>query len=146
MNVTNALVPLDIASNMTKQVVLAKEIRVKELILKDDGFLLPLNGSSTTITGSLIASKVKVKGSIFLQGGLSGSWMNSLPPLTIIPEALTLNGDIVLEEATIENLRSEELIASKAGSVKDILSNAISVRGDVPVSLTLSSEKMVSGG
>ncbi|XP_076683687.1 uncharacterized protein LOC143376839 isoform X2 [Andrena cerasifolii] len=142
LNVTNAFVPLDIASNMTKQEVHAREIRAKELILTDGGSLLPLNGSPTTITGSLIASKVKVKSSIFLQGSLSGSWRNSLLPLTIIPEPLTLNGDVVLEEATIENLRSEELIASKAGSVKDILSNAISLRGNVPVSLTLSSERM----
>ena len=142
MNVTNALVPLDIASNLTKREVRAREIRVKELILTDGGFLLPLNGSPTTITGSLIASTVKVRGNISLQGRLSGSLRNSMPRVTTISESLTVNGDIVLEEATIENLRSEDLIASKAGSVKDILSNAISVRGNVPVSLTLSSEKM----
>ena len=141
INVTNALVPLDIASNLTKQEVHAKEIRVKELIFTDGGSLLPLNGSPTTITGSLIASEVKVKGNISLQRTLSGRLRDSLLRSTI-PESLTLNGDIVLKEATIEDLRAEELIASKAGSVRDILSNAISLRGNVPVSLTLSSEKM----
>ena len=48
----------------------------------------------------------------------------------------------ILENVKIDNLTSTDLIASKTGSIKSTLSNAISLHDNISVSLILSSEKM----
>ncbi|XP_076629970.1 uncharacterized protein LOC143346098 [Colletes latitarsis] len=141
MNVTDASMRLNIASNSTKVEIHTQEIKVKELNLVKGGILLPLNGPSTTMNGSIKASKVKVKNNIRLKGKLFGDSRKSLLPLTIIPELITIKGGSILNNTRIENLRSGDLITNKASSVKDILSNVVSLRDNVSVSLIFSSEK-----
>ncbi|XP_076236834.1 uncharacterized protein LOC143180762 [Calliopsis andreniformis] len=143
MNVTNAFIPLDIAFNLTKQEIQAKELKVRELSLIDGGFLLPLNGPPTVITGSIKASKVRSEESIFLRAGVKGNWKKYVSPVIVISEPMTVNRDIMLEDAKIENLKSKDLIANQTGSIKDILLRAVLLRDNVPVPLKLSSDKIV---
>ncbi|XP_043261008.1 uncharacterized protein LOC122402358 [Colletes gigas] len=141
MNVIDASMRLNIATNLTKTEIHTREIKVKELNLATGGILLPLNGPPTTMNGSIKASKVKVKNDIRLRGKLFGDSRKSLLPVTIIPEHITIKGGSILSNTRIENLRSGDLITNKASSVKDILSNVVSLRDNVSVSLIFSSEK-----
>lgn len=117
MDVINASILLDIASNLTKREIEAREVKVKEINLTEGGFLLPLDGPSTVITGSIRASKVKVKNEIFLRAKISGNWKKRVSPVTTISETISLGGDIILDDAKIENLKSKDLLANQAGSI-----------------------------
>lgn len=143
INVTNTVMPLNIASYFTKKEIQAKKAKVKKLTLTEGGILLPLNGSFTVITGSISAPKITVKDQIRLQGSVTGSWAKKFSPIKYIPDSITLDHDVNLENARIENLKSTDLINNKTGSVKDILSNAITLHENVPVSLVFSSQKTV---
>ncbi|KZC08872.1 hypothetical protein WN55_11375 [Dufourea novaeangliae] len=142
VNVTEALLPLDIASNLTKQELETGEIKAKELNLTEGGFLLPSNGPPVTMTGSIKASKMRIKGDVSLGGRITGKSVKSLLPVMMISETMTLGGGSILENAKVENLRAQDLVTNKTGSVTEILTNAISLSENVPVSLVLSSEKM----
>ncbi|XP_053989170.1 uncharacterized protein LOC128881831 [Hylaeus volcanicus] len=141
INVTDAFMLLNIAKDFIKQEVHAKEIRVKELNVTSDGVLLSLNGPSTTMNGLIKASKIKVKGIINLSGPISGDFAKPLSPVMTISEPMTLES-LTLANAKIEHLKAGNLIANKAGSVKDILSNAVSLHNNVPVSLVLSTDRL----
>nr|XP_012144737.1 PREDICTED: uncharacterized protein LOC100882154 isoform X2 [Megachile rotundata] len=142
INVTNTLMPLNIALNLPKQEIRVGKINVTELTVTEGGVLLPLNGLPTVITGLVKASNITVKNKIDLQGSAKSNWMKKLSPIRYIPESITLDYDLKLENVKIENLQSAGLIVSKVGSVKEILSNAISLRDNVPISLVFSSEKV----
>nr|XP_034184689.1 uncharacterized protein LOC117606412 [Osmia lignaria] len=141
INVTNTVMPLNIASYFAKKEIQAKKVKVKELTLTEGGILLPLNGSSTVITGSISASRITVKDKIRLQGSVTGSWAKNFSPIKYIPDSISIYHDVNIENARIENLQSTDLINNKTGSVKDILSNAITLHENVPVSLVFSSQK-----
>lgn len=88
MNVTDALILLNINPNLTKQEIQAREIRVKQLNLTDGGILLSLNGPPTKMSGLIKASKVKVKDNIHLKGRLLGNSTKFLLPVTIISNSM----------------------------------------------------------
>ncbi|CAK9826786.1 hypothetical protein ANTRET_LOCUS4568 [Anthophora retusa] len=142
VNATNASMPLNIATYLTKQEVKAKDIKVRELNLTEGGILLPLNGTFIGMTGSIKAHKLKVKDSMQLYGSFTGKWAKQLSPIIFIAEPMILNGNFSLENVKIENLSSIDLIANKTGSVKNILSNAVFLHDNIPVSLILSSKTM----
>ncbi|KOX71990.1 hypothetical protein WN51_03138 [Melipona quadrifasciata] len=138
----NVSMPLNIATYLTNQDVVIEEIKVKQLTLTTGGILLPLNGSFSTITGSIKTPKLKIKDLVDLKGKIEGKWKSRLSRTIFINEPMTLNNNISLENVKIDNLMSINLIASKTGSIKSTLSNALSLQDNVPVSLILSSEKM----
>ena len=139
----NVSMPLNIATYLTNQDVVIEKIKVKQLTLTTGGILLPLNGSFSTITGSIKTPKLKIKDLVDLKGKIEGKWKPRLSRTIFINEPMTLNNNISLENVKIDNLISTNLIASKTGSIKSTLSNAISLQDNVPVSLILSNEKMV---
>ncbi|KAK1123403.1 hypothetical protein K0M31_008113 [Melipona bicolor] len=138
----NVSMPLNIATYLTNQDVVIEAIKVKQLTLTTGGILLPLNGSFSTITGSIKTPKLKIKDLVDLKGKIEGKWKSRLSHTIFINEPMTLNNNISLENVKIDNLMSINLIASKTGSIKSTLSNAISLQDNVPVSLILSNEKM----
>ncbi|KAK9305650.1 hypothetical protein QLX08_003423 [Tetragonisca angustula] len=138
----NVSMPLNIATYLTNQDVVIEKIKVKQLTLTTGGILLPLNGSFSTITGSIKTPKLKIKNLVDLKGKIEGKWKPRLSRTIFINEPMTLNNNISLENVKIDNLISTNLIASKTGSIKSTLSNAISLQDNVPVSLILSNEKM----
>lgn len=142
MKATNAFIPLNIATFLTKQDVTIKEMKVKELNLTTGGILLPLNGSFSTVTGSIKTPKLKIKNIDDLRGKIEGKWKR-LSPTIFVSEPKILYNNFNLENVKIDNLTSTDLIA-KTGSIKSTLSNAISLHDNISVSLILSSEKMVS--
>lgn len=139
----NVSMPLNIASYLTNQDVIIKEIKVKQLNLTTGGILLPLNGSFSTITGSIKTPKLKIKDLVDLRGKIEGKWKLRLSRTMFINEPITLNNNISLENVKIDNLMSTNLIASKTGPIKSTLSNAIPLQDNVPVSLILPNDKMV---
>ncbi|XP_050493081.1 uncharacterized protein LOC126874764 isoform X2 [Bombus huntii] len=141
MKATNAFMPLNIATFLTKQDVTIKEMKVKELNLTTGGILLPLNGSFSTVTGSIKTPKLKIKNIDDLRGKIEGKWKR-LSPTIFVSEPMILYNNFTLENVKIDNLTSTDLIASKTGSIKSTLSNAISLHDNISVSLILSSEKM----
>ncbi|XP_048269183.1 uncharacterized protein LOC100652146 isoform X2 [Bombus terrestris] len=141
MKATNAFMPLNIATFLTKQDVTIREMKVKELNLTTGGILLPLNGSFSTVTGSIKTPKLKIKNIDDLRGKIEGKWKR-LSPTIFISEPMILYNNFNLENVKIDNLTSTDLIASKTGSIKSTLSNAISLHDNISVSLILSSEKM----
>lgn len=143
MKATNAFMPLNIATFLTKQDVTIREMKVKELNLTTGGILLPLNGSFSTVTGSIKTPKLKIKNIDDLRGKIEGKWKR-LSPTIFISEPMILYNNFNLENVKIDNLTSTDLIASKTGSIKSTLSNAISLHDNISVSLILSSEKMAS--
>lgn len=140
---SNALLPLNIASNLTKLQLQMQEIQVVEFNLIENGLLLPLHGSPTAMTGSIKAAKVIVNNSVHLQGPIEGTWKRRSIPVMIIPEPINIHDILPLESAKIENLRSQDLIDNKTGSVKETLSKIISLNKNISASLTLFSDKMV---
>ncbi|XP_043519107.1 uncharacterized protein LOC122533454 isoform X2 [Frieseomelitta varia] len=138
----NVSMPLNIATYLTNQDVVIEEIKVKQLNLTTGGILLPLNGSFSTITGSIKTPKLKIKDLVDLKGKIEGKWKSRLSRTIFINEPMTLNNNISLENAKIDNLISTNLVGSKTGSIKSTLSNAISLQHNIPVSLILSNEKM----
>ncbi|CAL7942383.1 unnamed protein product [Xylocopa violacea] len=142
VNATNAIIPLNIATNFTRQEVTMNEMRVKKLNLATGGILLPSNGPSTTITGSIKVPKLKIKNSVNLKGKPSGNGLRRLSPIIFISDFMDLYDNFTLENVKIENLNSADLIANRTGSVKTILANAISLHDNVTASLILSSGKL----
>ncbi|XP_031830303.1 uncharacterized protein LOC116426016 [Nomia melanderi] len=142
INVSNALLPLNIASSLTKVQLQMQEIQVVEFNLTGNGLLLPLHGSLTVMTGSIKAAKVIVNNNVHLQGPIEGTWKKRSIPVMTISEPINIHDVLPLESAKIENLRSQDLIDNRTGSVKEILSKLIPLNKNVSVSLTLFSEKM----
>ncbi|XP_076653210.1 uncharacterized protein LOC143359262 [Halictus rubicundus] len=142
INVMDAFMTLDVAFNITKQQLRMQQIKTKELHLTGNGLLLPLQGLPTTMVGSMQASKIRMNGTVDLQGPIRGTGTTRLRPIIIISEFMYVDHVVTLESAKIENLRSQDLIDYKTGSVKKTLSNAIPLNGTVPTTLVLSNEKM----
>ncbi|XP_017763608.1 PREDICTED: uncharacterized protein LOC108553282 [Eufriesea mexicana] len=142
VNAINVFMPLNIATNLTNQELIIKEMKVKHLNLTAGGILLPLNGPFSTVTGLIKIPKLKVKGGVHLQAKISGKWRRRSSPIIDISEFIVLNGDCSLKNVKIENLRCTDLIAKNTGSVKNTLSNAISLNDAIPVPLIFSSEKV----
>ncbi|XP_017791112.1 PREDICTED: uncharacterized protein LOC108573234 [Habropoda laboriosa] len=142
VNVTNASMLMNIATYLTKQEVKIKDVKVRELNLTEGGILLPLNGTFTIMTGSINVHKLKVKENLRLQGSFTGKWATQVSPIIFTSQPMILDGNFNLENVKIENLNSTDLIVNKIGLVKNILSNAISLYNNVPVSLLLSSKAM----
>lgn len=136
--------PLGIATNSTMKTIHAKEIRVKELHLKNDGFLLPLNGPPSKISGCITASKVKVKGLINLKGGLKGKSASSLMPVKHMPDFMEINENCNFHHITIVNiLRTKDVYRQSGKSLKIILDNGILIHNNFPMHLIFSNNNAV---
>lgn len=145
LHATNVSIPLNIATYSTKQTLLMKEARVKELHLTDDEFFLPLNGPAVTMNGSITAAKVKITGFVHLRGGLTGKVFEKLMLLKDIFTPLTLSGDYFLQNVTFRNLvKAEDIVGPRGQSLKGILENSIPLDSNVPQQLILSSDRTVS--
>ncbi|XP_076300033.1 uncharacterized protein LOC143218620 isoform X2 [Lasioglossum baleicum] len=142
INVTDAFMTLDVALNVTKQQLRMQQIKTTELRVMGNGFLLPLQGPPTTMVGSVQAARIRMNGSVDLQGAIRGPGTTRLGDVITISEFLNVDHAVTLESAKIEKLRSQDLIDNKTGSVKKTLSNAIPLNGTVPTTLILSNEKM----
>lgn len=135
---------MDIATNTTRQVVQMREARVKELYLIENEFFLPLNGSTTIMNGSITATKVRVTGLVELKGGIRGKGIKKLAPLKYISTPLILDGDYFLQDVIFNNLvKTKDIVRIRGPSLKEILENRIPLDSNVPVHLTLSSDKTV---
>ncbi|KAK2582296.1 hypothetical protein KPH14_004637 [Odynerus spinipes] len=144
LDVVHSVMPLDIATNFTTQTIHAKEIRVKELNLKNNGFLLPLNGPPSKISGCLTASKVKVKGYIDLKGGLKGEGARSLMPVKQVPGFIEINGNRSFHNVKIANiLKTKDIYRQKGKSLKYILDNGVPLSTrNLPMHLIFSSNNV----
>ncbi|XP_017883431.1 uncharacterized protein LOC108626954 isoform X3 [Ceratina calcarata] len=143
LNATDVYAPLNIAVNFTSQRLIVKHAEAKRLKLTTAyGLLLPLNGSSSTITGSIETDQVTVD-RIRLNGKPIGHGTRRLRPVIVVDESMLLNDNFTTENVKIENLAVARLIDEKSGgSVETVFENAISLRDDrVPVSLIFSSKK-----
>lgn len=144
LHAANASIPLNIATNSTKQIVWMREARVKELHLTEDEFFLPLNGSTTVMNGSITASKVRVTGLVELKGRLTGKGFEKLAPLKYISEPLTLKGNHFVQNVTFSKLvKAKDIVRTRGPSLKEILENRVSLDSNVSVHLILSSDKTV---
>ncbi|XP_072746368.1 uncharacterized protein [Anoplolepis gracilipes] len=142
LHATNASIPLDIATSRTRQTVQMRNARVKELRLLEDEFLLPLNGSTTIMNGSITAAKVRVTGLIELKGGITGKGIEKLVPLKYVSAPLTLHGDRFLQNVTFSNfIKAKDVVRTDGPSLKEILENHVPLDSNVPVHLILSSDK-----
>nr|KAF7416741.1 hypothetical protein H0235_011272 [Vespula pensylvanica] len=145
LDVFHSVMPLDIATNSTMKSVYAKEIRVKELHLKKDGFLLPLNGPLSKISGCITASKVKVKGLINLNGGLKGESTSSLMPVKHVPDFMEINENRNFHNITIVNtLKTKDVYRQSGKSLKIILDNGILINNNnFPMHLIFSNNNVI---
>ncbi|XP_046826802.1 uncharacterized protein LOC124427654 [Vespa crabro] len=144
LDVVYSVMPLDIATNSIMKTVYAKEIRVKELHLKKDGFLLPLNGPPSKISGCITASKVKVKGLINLKGGLKGKSASLLMPVKHVPNFMEINGNRNFHNITIVNiLRTKDVYRQNGKSLKNILDNGILIHNNFPMHLIFSNNNAI---
>ncbi|XP_029165434.1 uncharacterized protein LOC114936425 [Nylanderia fulva] len=142
LHATNASIPLNIATNSTRQIIWMKEARVKELHLTEDEFFLPLNGSTTVMKGSITASKVRVTGLVALNGGIKGKGFEKLAPLKYVSDPLTLYGNHFVQNVTFSNLvKVEDIVRTRGPSLKEILENRVPLNSNVSVHLILSSDK-----
>ncbi|XP_033337429.2 uncharacterized protein LOC117226816 [Megalopta genalis] len=140
VNVMNAFITLDIAVNITKQQLQMQQIETTEFHLMESGILLPLQGAPIIMTGTIQAIKIRVNGSVHPRGRIIG--LRTLNPLIEIFESMNVDHLITLENAKIENLRSQDLIGHKIRSIKEILSNTIPLNSRVPATLALLNEKI----
>jgi len=144
LHTINASIPLDIATNSTRQIVQMREARVKELYLTEDEFFLPLNGSMTVMNGSITATKVRVTGLVELKGGITGKGIEKLAPMKYISTPLILDDDYFLQDVIFSNLvKTKDIVRIRGPSLKEISENRIPLDSNVPVHLTLSSDKTV---
>lgn len=141
MKAINVSMPLNIATYFTNQEIRLKEIKVKQLNLTTGAILLPLN-SLFTVINFIKTPQLKIKNNISLNGKQTGKGSIRLRPVIDITESMNLYNNFSLENVKIENLKSIDLI-TKIGSIKNTLANAITLYDNVPISLILSSEKMV---
>ncbi|XP_070162269.1 uncharacterized protein [Polyergus mexicanus] len=142
LHAINASIPLDIATNRTRQIVRMKKATVKELYLTEDEFFLPLNGTTTVMNGSITAAKVRVTGLVEMKGGITGKGIEKLAPLKYISAPLTLYGDHFLQNVTFSNLvKAKDIVRTRGLSLKEILKNRVSLNSNVSVHLILSSDK-----
>ncbi|GAB1868165.1 Closca [Camponotus japonicus] len=142
LHTINASIPLDIATNSTRQIVQMREARVKELYLTEDEFFLPLNGSMTVMNGSITATKVRVTGLVELKGGITGKGIEKLAPMKYISTPLILDDDYFLQDVIFSNLvKTKDIVRIRGPSLKEISENRIPLDSNVPVHLTLSSDK-----
>lgn len=137
--------PLNIATHNTTHTIRIKEAKVKELYLTENEFLLPLNVTTTTMTGSITAAKVRITGFVNLKGGISGKGREKLAPLKEIPVPLTLLKDCFLQNVTFRNvIKINNIIRTQGLSLKEILENSISLDSNIQEHIMLSSDKIVS--
>lgn len=121
-----------------------REARVKELYLTEDEFFLPLNGSMTVMNGSITATKVRVTGLVELKGGITGKGIEKLAPMKYISTPLILDDDYFLQDVIFSNLvKTKDIVRIRGPSLKEISENRIPLDSNVPVHLTLSSDKTV---
>ncbi|XP_078042111.1 uncharacterized protein LOC144472686 [Augochlora pura] len=142
INVTDAFITLDIALNITKQQLQIKQIETTEFYLMGSGILLPLQGPPITMTGSIQAAKIRVNSIKDLSGSIIGAGARYLNPSIVIYEFMNIDHRITLDSAKIENLRSQDLIDYNTGSITEILSNTIPLKGEVPATVELLNEKI----
>ncbi|KAI4502427.1 hypothetical protein M0802_002339 [Mischocyttarus mexicanus] len=139
----HSVVPLNITTNFTKQTVHAKEIRVKELNLEKDGFLLPLNGPLSKISGCITVQNVKVTGQITLKGRLKGEGAKSLMPIKRVPDFMEINENRNFHNVTIVNtLITTDVYKQNGKSLKDILENGILIDNTFPRHLIFSNNNV----
>ncbi|XP_043493312.1 uncharacterized protein LOC122518436 [Polistes fuscatus] len=144
LDVDHSVVPLNIATNFTTQTVHAKKITVKELHLEKDGFLLPLNGPPSKISGCITVQRVNVTGQITLKGGLRGKGAISLMPIKRVPDFMEINGNRNFHNITIVNtLRTEDVYRQNGKSLKVILDNGILIDNKFPRHLIFSNNNVV---
>ncbi|XP_014606540.1 PREDICTED: uncharacterized protein LOC106788102 [Polistes canadensis] len=144
LDVDHSVVPLNIATNFTTQTVHAKKITVKELHLEKDGFLLPLNGPPSKISGCITVKKVNVTGQITLKGGLKGKGASSLMPIKRVSDFMEINGNRNFQNITIVNtLRTEDVYRQNGKSLKVILDNGILIDNKFPRHLIFSNNNVV---
>lgn len=141
----NASIPLDIATNSTRQIVHMRKATVKELYLTEDEFFLPLNGTELTVmNGSITAAKVRVTGLVELKGGITGKGIEKLAPLKYVSTSLILYGDRFLQNVSFSNfVKAKDIVRTRGMSLKKILKNCIPLNSNVSVHLILSSDKTV---
>lgn len=117
---------------------------MEELNLVQDEFFLPLNGPTTTITGSITATKVKVVGLIETRGKITGESAKKLTLLKDIYTTLILPYDLFLQNVTFRNfVRADDIVSTRKSSLKQILENSIPLDSDVPKHVMLFSDKIV---
>ncbi|XP_011155669.2 uncharacterized protein LOC105193044 isoform X3 [Solenopsis invicta] len=148
LHATNVSIPLDIATTRTKQTVYMKEAEVKDLYLKNDEFLLPLNGPATVMGGSITAAKVRFTGLVDISGRIKGKGSEMIKPemnVKQISTPLTLLNDRFLRNVTVRNfVKAEDIVRPRQSSglsMKKILENSVPLDSNVPVHLILSSNK-----
>ncbi|XP_015188612.1 PREDICTED: uncharacterized protein LOC107072855 [Polistes dominula] len=133
LHVDHSIVPLNIATNFTTQTVHAKKIYVKELHVKKDGFLLPLNGPPSKISGCITVKNVNVTGQITLKGGLRGKGASLLMPIKRVPDFMEINGNRHFHNITIINtLRTKDIYSQNGKTLKVILNNGILINNKFP--------------
>ncbi|XP_012224336.2 uncharacterized protein clos [Linepithema humile] len=143
LHASNVSIPLDIATNNTRQKVRMEKVRVKELHLTGHEFLLPLNGSSIVMMGSIIAPKVRMTGLVNLKGGITGKGSEKLAPVKEILTPMTLFNDRFLQNVTFRNLvQAKDIVRADGSSIKEIMENSIPLNSNIPMHLTLSSDKI----
>ncbi|XP_011693850.1 PREDICTED: uncharacterized protein LOC105453515 isoform X2 [Wasmannia auropunctata] len=143
LRVTNVSIPLGIAtSNIPKRTLYMKEVKVKDLHLTEDEFLLPLNGPATVMNGSITAARVRLTGLVDISGGLAGKGLEKFKPLREILTPLTLLGDRFLQNVTFRNfVKAKDIVRSRGSSMKEIIENSVPLDSNVSAHLILSSNK-----
>ncbi|XP_015595922.1 uncharacterized protein LOC107268068 [Cephus cinctus] len=145
LNVTGALIPIGIATQITNQDIQTSSIKVKNLNLTQGGILLPLNGDPATISGTMTISKLRTTSLIDIRGQLKGKGASKLKPrIHSEPGTKTFTGDYTLQRVEIiKRLEASELTRSKGKSLSQIVNDAVLLDQDVPVHLILSSDNVV---
>ncbi|XP_046623838.1 uncharacterized protein LOC124306826 isoform X1 [Neodiprion virginianus] len=139
LSVSNVLVPLGIATQLTHQEINAISIKANNLYLVQGGILLPLNGPPVTINDTKTVSKVKVTGPVHLRGKLNGDGVKDLKPVTWIEKPLILRGNYSLRKVTVTNqAKASDLLLDRKRSLTQIRSEALRLDESVPVHLKLS--------
>ncbi|XP_014469815.1 PREDICTED: uncharacterized protein LOC106741904 [Dinoponera quadriceps] len=149
---TNISIPLDIATHKTSVILQIVEARAKELHLINDEFFLPLNGPTSTMTGSITAVKVKITGLIESKGKIAGKSAEKLMPIKDIYTPLELPRDCFLQNVTFRNLvrardivilndNNNETIVRPKLSMKKILENKIPLNSSLPKHVILFAHK-----
>lgn len=126
-----------------------EKVRVKELYLTGNEILLPLNGSSSVMTGSITARRVRVTGPVVTKGRITGKGSEKLAPVKEILTPMTLLNDRFLQNVTFRNLvKAKDIVRVGGGplkkSMKEIIENSVPLNSNIPMHLTLSSDKTVS--
>ncbi|XP_066595611.1 uncharacterized protein clos isoform X2 [Prorops nasuta] len=145
ISVNNAHLPLGIVTKSVIGKIQASVIRVNELNLPKRQYLFPLNGPPISVTGSISAPKITLKGPTTFNGHLAGKASENIKQFKLIIEPLTLYKNYTLQNVKIENyVEAKDFVRNQGKSVKEIFNNAISLNeSNIPVHLVFEQGKVV---